>query len=152
MSRSPRRVDEGVGHHQAAAGMPPARQRLEPGQTPCLQVHDGLVVDDPLLAFDGPAKISLELQLSTARRVHVRVEDFMAGAASSLGAIERGVGIAEHVIVARVARAGQRDADADEVKTSVPTTVRGNAMAFWMRSATRTASALAVQIVEQNRD
>ena len=45
--------------------------------------------------------------------MHVRVEDFMTGAAGGLGAVERGVGVAKHVVVVGVARAGQRDADAE---------------------------------------
>ena len=117
-----------------------------------MQVHDGLVVDDPLLALDGPAKISLELQLVDRAPVHVRVEDFMAGEASSLGSIERGVGIAEHVVVARVARAGQRDADADRGEDLGPDDGEGQRHGILDALCHANRIALAVQIVEENRE
>ena len=74
----------------------------------------------------------------------------MAGAPGGLGTVESGVGVAKHVIVARVARAGQRDTDADRGEDFGTPHRQGHRHGVLDSLGHANRVALAVQIVEQN--
>ena len=93
--------------------MPPARERLEPDDLAVVEVHDRLVVGDDLPSLQRAPQIGLQPQRRHRALVHVAGEHLVAGAATRLGPVHRGVRVAQHVLGALVARARQRDADAD---------------------------------------
>ena len=52
--------DEVVRHHEAVLGVDPANECLDPGDRTGLEVGDGLVVEDELVAFDRAAQVAQE--------------------------------------------------------------------------------------------
>jgi hypothetical protein len=92
--------------------MLPPEQRLDAGHPARANGHDGLVPQHELVPVERVAEVGLELEPRHGLVAHGVVEDHVRGAPVGLGAIERGVRVAEHVGGAGVARRAQRDADA----------------------------------------
>ena len=105
--------DEEIGQEHAPARMPPARERLEPDHRAGVEIHDRLVEGDDLSPLDRASQIGLEPQRGDRALVHVAGEDLVAGATAHLCPVHRRVRVPQHVLGALVARARQRDADAD---------------------------------------
>ena len=106
-------ADELAGHDEAAGRVVPAQQRLEAGDPLALEVDHRLVVDLELAALDRPPEVALEGHLGDGLGVHVGVEQLVAALAAALGAVHRGVGVAQDVLRALVAEGAPGDADAD---------------------------------------
>ena len=112
--------DEEIGQEHAPARMPPARERLETDHRAGVEIHDRLVEGDDLLPLDRASEIGLEPQRGDRALVHVAGEDLVAGATAHLGPVHRRVRVPQHVLGGLVARARQRDADADAGEHLVP--------------------------------
>ena len=99
---------------QAALGVLPADQRLEPGDLAAAQADDRLVVEDQLVAFERVAQLALDLEPAQGAGPHLGVEELAARAAAFLGPVHGGVGVADQQVGARPARGrGPGDGDAD---------------------------------------
>ena len=86
--------DEGAGRDQATLRMLPARQRLEAGDL-AVDARLRLVVQHQLAALDRRSQVVLERAPLAQPLVHVGLEEADRAAPLGLGAIERGVGVAE---------------------------------------------------------
>src|SRR5579859_2621490 len=105
---------------QAPLGMLPAYQRLGPGDPAGGERDDRLVVDAQLAALERAAQVGLELEQLDGALVHGGVELHPAAAALRLGAVERGVRVAEQIFRPRVRCVAVRDADADAAEHLLP--------------------------------
>jgi hypothetical protein len=107
-------VDELPGRQQAALGVLPAHQRLRAAHPPAVEVDLGLVVQDELVAAEGPAQVAEQGQ--PAGRVHV--EPRLVGddaVLADLRLVHRDVGRAQHaaLVAAVLGGEGQPDAGLD---------------------------------------
>ena len=109
----------------SSLGVLPAHQRFETGDVPVGDGDDRLIEDPELVARQRAAKVVLEAEGGHHLTVHLFIEDGEAVAAHRLGAIHRGVGIAEQVFGATVLGAPQGDADADGGEDLVPIHLEG---------------------------
>ena len=91
--------------------MLPADQRFGADHFARLKLHDRLVVDDELLAFDGAPQFRLQAESGYDGVVHRRFEDLESGLALRLGGVHRHVGVAQQLI-GGVAVLADGDADA----------------------------------------
>ena len=78
-------------------GVAPAHQRLEGGE-PTGAVDNRLVVELELVALDGVAELRLRRPAGHGPLVHLRIEHAGAALARLLGLVERGVGVAQHLV------------------------------------------------------
>ena len=99
--------------HQAALGMLPAHQRLQPHDAGGPEVHLGLVVEPELAPVERPAQLGLHLEPALHRLAHARLEHLEARAAVGLRPVHGDVGVAQESLGggALVAPA-ERDPDA----------------------------------------
>ena len=119
--------DEVPGEEKTTLRMLPANQGFEPGNAAVAEGHDRLVVDPKLTSGQRSPQVVLEAQRRHNLLVHLIVEDREAVAAHGLGSIHGGVGVAQQVLWALVARVPQRDADADAGEDFVAVEVEGDA-------------------------
>ena len=103
--------DEVLGIEQAALGVQPADQRLDPHDGPRRGVDLRLVDQLKLALLQAALEVPLERAAQAQRHLHARLEHAEGGAPLVLGAIERDAGALDH-LVARLAAADQGDADA----------------------------------------
>ena len=82
--------------------------------------------------------------------MHVAGEDLVAGAAARLRPVHRRVRVAQHVLGALVARARQRDADADAGEHLVPAHLDGRGQLLVDPLGDAGGVRLAVDVVEQH--
>ena len=73
-----------------------------------LQLDDRLVVDAELLALERAPELRFEREPLDRRRMHRRIERLVLAAALRLGAVHRGVGVAQQVVGAAVLRRCRR--------------------------------------------
>ncbi len=104
--------DELARREQAPVGVLPAHQRLHPDQPAAGERQLRLEVDDQLVLDQRAAKVVLEVKASGGTLEHHVVEQRGAPAAGLLGAVHRGVGVADQLVGAAAERGGGRDADA----------------------------------------
>ena len=96
--------DELAGRHEAPLGVLPAHQRLDRDDLVRAQRHLGLEVQHQLLALGGAAQRVLDLGAPEGAGLHVLVEVVDGGAAALLGHLAGGVGLAQELVGADVAR------------------------------------------------
>ena len=92
--------------------MQPAGQRLEPGDVPGGQLDDRLEVRHDLAALDAAAQLGRRAQRQHGGLVGARSEGLHAVASSGLGAVHRGVRVAQQVGRRHAVPVVDRDADA----------------------------------------
>ena len=104
-------LDELVGRDQPAVGVAPAQQRLETHQSLVGKVDDWLVVQFELLARDCVAEVALDRHSLHEVLAELRVEELKAAAAEVLGAVHRGVCVAQQLFRALAAVFADGDPD-----------------------------------------
>src|SRR5215472_4643296 len=106
--------NEGRGRHLAARRMLPARQRLEADDL-AIDARLRLVIGDELAALDRAAQILKQRAAFAQPLVHIGLEEADRTASFRLGAVERGIGVAdERALVDAVDRIdGDADAEPD---------------------------------------
>ena len=80
---------------EAAFGVLPAHQGLEPRNPAVVEGDDRLIGDPELVAFNRAPEVCLQLQAVDDGRVHRLIEDDVMGLPLGLGAVHRGVGVAK---------------------------------------------------------
>ena len=104
--------DELGGVDRAAAEAPPAQQRLVAHRHAVAERHDRLEDELELAPLERALEVALRLHAIGRAPAQALVEDLHAPAAALLGAVGRGVGVADqHVGIGRAGRA-ERDPDA----------------------------------------
>ena len=106
------RGDEVGGVDQSALGMVPAHERLGAADGAAGQLDLGQEAQHELAALDRPAQRELGLVAARGARAHAVVEDLVDPAATLLGAVHRGVGLADERVGVLGAQRRQGDADA----------------------------------------
>ena len=104
--------DEVVRRHEPARRVLPADECLERDHPVLGERDDRLVLHDELVFLQGSAQVGLELEPGDRRRVHLGLVDPEATLALALGAVHRGVGVAEQLVGGGAVRAGVGDARA----------------------------------------
>ena len=105
--------DEAVRLQQAALGVLPAQQRLEPADHTVLEAHHRLVVQLELVVGDRALEVGLQLEAGEHDLVHRGLEHPVAALAVALGDVHGSVGVADQVVgVGGAAVPGHRDAEA----------------------------------------
>jgi hypothetical protein len=94
--------DELVRRHEPALGVVPAQQRLHAGDAAVLEAHDGLVVELQLAGRDRALEVRAQFEAGEHALVHLGFEQAVAALAVALGDVHRGVGVADHLVGARV--------------------------------------------------
>jgi energy-coupling factor transporter ATP-binding protein EcfA2 len=92
-----RHGDEHQGRQQAALGMGPARQGLDPGHATGL-VDLGLVMQDEFPALDGPAQLGFQARARLYRGLHGGIEETNGGAPGGLGLIHGQIGPLQYLL------------------------------------------------------
>src|SRR5436309_8622649 len=110
--------------------MLPANQRFEAGKLTVLKRNDRLIVNAEFFAIECAPQVVLHLQQINRPRVHSLVENLVAGFALRLGAIHRGVSVAQHVLWIIVPGRTQRDADTGRRKYFMTAEVEGRVQLF----------------------
>jgi hypothetical protein len=103
--------DEPVGGEQPADRVLPPHQRLDAGDPPAGQLDDRLVAHLQLTVVDRVAQLIGQSQPAHRARVHGRLEELHAAAATALGHVHRGVRVAQQGVRGQL-RLGQSDPDA----------------------------------------
>ena len=103
--------DELSGRHEAPLGVVPADQRLHGDDLVGAQRHLGLVVQDQLAPVRGAPERVLHLGPTQGPGLHLLVEAVDRAAAVLLGHLARGLGLAQELVGAHLAGAGDPDAD-----------------------------------------
>ena len=108
--------DEVVRGHQPACRVLPAHERLEGHDAVLGERDDRLVLHHELVFLQRAAQIGLELEPGHRRRVHLGFVDAVAAFALALGAVHRGVGVAQELVgsVAVRPRVGDARTGVDE--------------------------------------
>ena len=91
-----------AGRDHAPLGVLPADQRLGADDRAALGDDDRLVVEDELVGGDRAAQLRLELHPPQQRRVHALLVEAIGAGAVVLGAVERDVGVAQHLVGGRL--------------------------------------------------
>ena len=86
-------LDEVAGAEQTATWVPPARQRLDTLEGTAVQVDDGLVVEDDLVAIEGLFEIALEFQAIAGLPLQRLAEEFDSALAPRLGSVHGEIGL-----------------------------------------------------------
>jgi hypothetical protein len=104
------------GRQQASGGVAPAQQRLRTDDPAAVQLDDGLVEQDELVALQGVLEVGFEGEPLHGVVAHGRLEQPPAVGALTFGVVHRDVGVAQQVLGELVAglrlRRADRDADA----------------------------------------
>ena len=103
--------DELAGEHEAAVGMLPAHERLDPDDAARLERDDRLVVDVELVFDDSALEVGLERETFEDVLVHRGLVERVAALPLALRAVHREIGAA-HDLVRRLAAGVERDPDA----------------------------------------
>ena len=103
--------DEVQRRQHAAVGMVPAHQRLDADDLAGIQRHDGLVVQQHLVAVQRPAQVILQVQHRHCALVHAGVEQGDLCLAVALRAVHGKVGIAQDILGLAIGRIPHRHAD-----------------------------------------
>ena len=114
-----------VGCQQPAVGVSPAQQRLEPDELLGHELDQRLVVQLELVALDRVAQVALDrhpLDQTTAQRGVERLE---APAAELLGAVHRGVRVAQQLLGGPGPSLADGDADAGRDEHLVSVDLKG---------------------------
>ncbi len=90
--------DEAVRRNNAAFGVHPPHQALEPDDTTAREIDDGLVVHGEVVVLDAESEFGLEFEQSHRALVHVAIEDLVPGLAGGLGAVHGDIGVAHDLI------------------------------------------------------
>jgi hypothetical protein len=97
---------------EAAGGVRPPRQHLEPLDLPVCEPHHGLEVDDDLTALERGLEVESELPLGAKLLVQVGLVQRVR-TLRPLDAVHGDVGVADEVLAGGHARSSDGDADAD---------------------------------------
>ncbi len=107
-----RERDERVGRDESADRIVPAGEGFERRNAAGVRLDDRLVVHGERLLRDRSAQRLLELHAFDRGRVHRGLEHPVAALAFPLGAVHRGIGVAQQQLGRDVAPAGECDTDA----------------------------------------
>ena len=113
-------VDEGLRRQEPTFRVVPPDERLHPSDAAVVEREDRLVVEDELVAVEGPVEVGAQLH-DSCRRTHGRVEAFETAGAARLRPVHGEIGIAQQAVrgVAVAGRDGDADARAHEQLTVV---------------------------------
>ena len=104
-------AEEVLGHQQASGGVPPPQQCFHAVDRARAHLHDRLVVEAELVAFDRAVQLGFDAEARERAGMQELVEELEPVAAAALGVVHGGAGPAEQLVATRRA-VPERDPDA----------------------------------------